>query len=386
MKLLFVNHTGCVSGGEYSLLELARALDSEDVELLCPDGALVELALAAGLRRHVIAGADGSLRLHPWRTPRAVAQMLRASDQVRRRARISGPDIVHANSIRAGLIACGAAAAGSPRPVVHARDVLPSGPISTATLAVLDHRAAAIIANSEYTAASMRSSLRRAPVHVLHNAVDAARFAPSRFDRARARARLDLSDGQVTAAVIAQLTPWKAQDDAIRAVAGLAQSDPELRLLLIGGVQFASGATRYDNVAFERMLRGLIRELGMQSRTSMLGHRDDVPELLAAVDILLVPSWEEPFGRSVLEAMAMEVPVIATNVGGPAEILRDGHDGLLLAPRDPENWGNAIAWLARNPRLRERMGANGRARAIASFGVAAQIAILRRIYAAIAPD
>ena len=55
-----------------------------------------------------------------------------------------------------------------------------------------------------------------------------------------------------------------------------------------------------------------------------------MPELVRALDILLLPSWEEPFGRALIEAMALDVPVIATSVGGPAEILDDGREGLLL--------------------------------------------------------
>ena len=64
---------------------------------------------------------------------------------------------------------------------------------------------------------------------------------------------------------------------------------------------------------------------------SFLGEREDVPELIRALDILLLPSWEEPFGRALIEAMALEVPVIATSVGGPAEILDDGREGFLRA-------------------------------------------------------
>ena len=92
--------------------------------------------------------------------------------------------------------------------------------------------------------------------------------------------------------------------------------------------------------------------------------------MLRAIDVLLVPSWEEPFGRTVVEAMAMEVPVLATSEGGPAESLREGVDGHLLPPRDPAAWVEPAARLLSDPALRAEMGRAGRARAAEQFSSA----------------
>ena len=80
----------------------------------------------------------------------------------------------------------------------------------------------------------------------------------------------------------------------------------------------------------------------MQERVKFLGERHDVPELLGALDVLMVPSWEEPFGNTVLEAMAAGVLVIATEVGGPSEVLENGVTGILLRPRNPQLWADAV--------------------------------------------
>ena len=77
----------------------------------------------------------------------------------------------------------------------------------------------------------------------------------------------------------------------------------------------------------------------MSDAVHFLGEREDVPEILAALDLLLVPSWQEPFGRTVIEGMAMGRVVLATIVGGPREIIEDGVDGRLLAPREPRGVG-----------------------------------------------
>jgi glycosyltransferase involved in cell wall biosynthesis len=98
--------------------------------------------------------------------------------------------------------------------------------------------------------------------------------------------------------------------------------------------------------------------LGLRAgRRYFTGERDDVPTVLSALDIILVPSWEESFRRSLLEAMAMGRPVIATNVGGPREIVTSGFDGLLLPPRlRPDLWAEAVGSLLTNPERRSEIG------------------------------
>jgi glycosyltransferase involved in cell wall biosynthesis len=100
-----------------------------------------------------------------------------------------------------------------------------------------------------------------------------------------------------------------------------------------------------------------------------LGEREDIPEILRALDIVLVPSWEEPFGMVVIESMAMELPVIATEIGGPTEIVTPPKDGLLLPPRQPEAWASAIERLVERPHERLSMGRAARRRVAEALSV-----------------
>jgi glycosyltransferase involved in cell wall biosynthesis len=195
---------------------------------------------------------------------------------------------------------------------------------------------------------------------VVHNPVDVERFDPRRCDRAAARARLGLEPEHVALLTVAQLTPWKAQDDAVRMLWLLRERHPEARLLVAGSVKFAGRQSRYDNRAYAKGLEDLIDSLGVRDKVWMLGERSDVADLLSAADVFLAPSWEEPFSISVLEAMAMRLPVVATAVGGLSEIV-DGRNGLLLPPKRPNLWAHEIARLVDHPTLRTAMG--GRARA-----------------------
>src|ERR1019366_3208155 len=126
--------------------------------------------------------------------------------------------------------------------------------------------------------------------------------------------------------------------------------------------------------------RSLVADAKLEDRVSWMGEREDVPELVRALDILLLPSWEEPFGRALIEAMALGVPVIATNVGGPPEIIEDGREGYLLPPREPRAWALAISRLAQDPQLAQRMGRAGRRRVEAAFTVGHHVAAMVDVY------
>jgi glycosyltransferase involved in cell wall biosynthesis len=332
----------------------------------CPQGPFANSVRELGVGVVPVPGTAGSLKLHPWHTARALAELGAESVAVRRLARRLGAQLVHANSIRAGMSACLGLRGALPT-VVHLRDSLPPGRVAAMSLSTIDRWATLVLANSSYTRASFERVPRRARRAVLHSPVDLTRFRPGALSRDEARERLGLDLDAPVLAVLAQLTPWKGQDDAVRLLAHLRERFPSIRLLLVGSAKFVSGATRYDNLMYVRELEDLVSYLGCEHEVVFLGERTDVPEVLSAVDVLLAPSWEEPFGRSVVEAMAMEIPVIATGRGGPAETVRDGIDGFLVSPRRPDEWADPAARLLVVPDLRARMGASGRRRVAERF-------------------
>lgn len=379
MRVLYLSHTARISGGERSLLALLAARPaSVEAALACPEGELAERARGAGVDVLPIQGTDAGLRPHPVRTPRAIGEIARAAVQLRRALAAKPADVVHANSIRAGIVAT---AAGGAVSVVHVRDCLPPGRLSALSLRAIG-RADALVANSAHTRSTLGPVSARA--RVVDNPVDLSRFDAARLPKAAARDRLGLGGAGPVLAVVAQITPWKGQDDAIRIAERLAPAHPGLRLLLVGSPKFDNAATRYDNVAYHEALRAQVAGAGLDGSVAFLGEREDVPEILAAVDLLLLPSWEEPFGRAVVEAMAAGVPVAATEVGGPAEIL--GENGLLLPPRRPVAWAEAIAALLAEPGRMAALGEWGRAEARRRFGAERHAEAIATLYAELAPS
>jgi glycosyltransferase involved in cell wall biosynthesis len=367
VRVLYVNHTAEMSGGERSLLYLLNVLPpTVAATVVCPPGPLTLAVRDLGVPASNLPAINGSHRFHPWHTPWSGVAITQAALAIRRCARDTGADLVDANSIRAGLAAVLATRLGGPPAIVKIRDCLPMTRTAMVTRRFLGDHAAAILANSGYTAENFARGGCRAPVRVIHNAIDLRRFDATRIGRDEARYRLGLDRSASLLGLVAQITPWKGQEEAIRALALLRRRHPA-QLLLVGEAKFRGDQARYNTSAYDDSLRRTVQELGLVDAVHFLGERRDIPEIMRALDLLLVPSWEEPFGNVALEAMAMETPVVASDVGGLVEIVRSGEDGLLLAPKQPERWAAAIEELLAQPQLRAAMGLSGRRRVETEF-------------------
>ncbi len=177
----------------------------------------------------------------------------------------------------------------------------------------------------------IRVGARPERVRTIVNGIDAARFRrdPERF--AEARARFGLVPGEIALGAVGRLEPQKRFDLLIRAFAELHRERPETRLLIAGdgGLRFA--------------LESQIRELGLSHAARLLGHCDDIVALHHALGLFVQSSDYEGTPNVVLEAMALETPVVATTAGGTAQLIDDGVHGLLVPPGDAEQLGRALA-------------------------------------------
>jgi glycosyltransferase involved in cell wall biosynthesis len=349
--VLFVSHTGVIGGAERSLLTLLGALPVGLIAgLACPPGQLAAAARDMNIRVHPIAGTSGSLRLHPGRTPLAIGEIALSAVQVARIARRTGAAVVHANSLRAGILAGVAGRIDDRALVVHIRDCLPDSAVSLVSRRLAASEATVLVAISRYVAERFVAGLDASelPMRVIDNPLDLRRFRP----RPRS-GNTGSSDGLLV--VVGQISPWKGQDTAIRALYELRRSRPSARLWIVGDVKF-TGSTRFDNRAYLSRLHGLVGELGLAEAVEFTGERGDVAEIMARADAVLVPSHEEPFGRAAAEAMAVGAPVVATSVGGTAELIHDRVTGLLVDPTAPSAWTKAIAHVLDQPAWAREMG------------------------------
>ena len=362
MRILFVTHTGAWSGAEANLGRLIGSLgaDHETAVACSPRGRFAAEMDRIAVPRFTIPAAEASFRLDPIQTPRGAATLAIAGAALRRAARRFQPDVIHAGTVRAGLIAAVAGVVrGSPL-VVSVHDNLPRGRLGHAVRRVIAHSADQVIAVSRFTAGRFNEGLATPVADCVYNGIDHDRFDPLVVAPAALRAELQLADGAALLGVVGQITPWKGQDTAIRALAQLRARGLDAHLLIVGRVVFAGSQVRFDNHAFLRALHRLTADLGLADSVHFLGQRGDVPGVLRALDLLLVPSWDEPLASVVMESAAMGTPAVVSSVGGAPELLVHGVSGMVVAPTDPGPWADAVARLLGDEPARDRMGEHAR--------------------------
>jgi glycosyltransferase involved in cell wall biosynthesis len=370
VKILFYNHTGRVSGAERVLMMILEGLDRSrfDTVLLCPaEGRLADMGGDAKIKVVAIDHLAARFTLRPYQLVRYLASFVCTIREARAAVRSQTPDIIHANSIRAGLV-MSAATMGMGVPVVwHAHDLVPRHLLSVAIrlFSLLSPRNR-IIAVSDAVANRFRGKLlrvfsRRVRITTIHNAVDLERFQPDPQSRQEVRRAHGIADRQLLIGIVGQLTPRKGQRELIEAFSDVAREIPDAVLMIVGEPIF----NRDDEYADS--LKISAGSSGSSDRIQFTGPRDDVPALMRAFDLLVVNSRSEPFGLTVTEAMASGTPVVATAVDGIPEIIRHGESGWLIKAGDHSSLVDGMLTLLLDPDLRRKFCQSGRQAAIERF-------------------
>lgn len=383
-RVLFVNHTSAIAGAELILLDVVRAWRGATA-FLFEDGPLEGAMRGRGLaivksrfgRGLSVVKRDASL----WRAAPLAGRLAGLTAEIAGAARRH--DVIYANSQKAFVLAA-VAAAVTRRPLVwHLHDIVDGSHFGAGQRRLqvgLANRFAArvIVPSAPAAAAFVAAGGRETLVEVVPNGVDVIRDPRPRDELRR---DLGLPDGALIG-VFSRLAPWKGQHVAIEALASL----PAATLVIAGDALFGEQDYAAD-------LRAQAERLGVADRVRFLGHRADVPLLMQAVDVMVHPSVApEPFGRTLVEAMAARVPVIATDAGAAPDILDHGACGTLVPPGDAGALAAALDhMLARSldqgPATPSDLSAEldrAEARAREQYGVAAMQAAVAAVIARVA--
>ncbi len=374
-RVLFVECSTELGGAQRSLAEIAAALAPRfEIHAALPGpGPLADRLKAAGasvaflplFRLKRVRGTKFFRQAFDWlRGVRALTALLR---DLR-------PDIVHANGYQAQAFA-GLAGRFARIPVIwHHRDLAPSGRMGR----YLASRATRIFCVSGAVLQHAQALGARPDSAVLiPNGLDSTAYHPE-MHRERVRQELGIAPGDFLAGCAGRLVPWKRCDLFLRATARASREIPGARFLIIGGDLTG------EHPGLEAELHALAASLGLGDRALFLGQREDLPELLDALDVLVHPAPDEPFGRVLLEAMALGKPVIAARAAGPAEIVVDGKTGLLVSPGATEELARAMIALAADPARARAMGSAGRRRLESAYTLEACAARVAGLYADLA--
>ena len=334
VTVLFVQPMAERGGSDQALLRLVRTLPREDFEVHVAVPAPHPLAqefAAAGARLHVVPmrristshGAAGWLA-YALSWPLSVSRLALLARRVR-------ADVLYTNSLHSWYGFAAAFLARRPH-VWHAREVVVQSGAALALERGLTARADLVLAGSQ----AIADQLTARRMVVVHEHPDPREFAPGHAGAFRGRE--GLPDDAVVAVLLARLDTWKGFEVALEAWPLVRPRVPEARLLLAGGV--VAGKADYAEA--------LRRRAAATPGVLWLGERRDVPELLADCDLLLAPSTlPEPYGLGLVEALASGCPVVASDAGGPREILAAAGPGagVLVPTGDARALAVAVAGL-----------------------------------------
>jgi glycosyltransferase involved in cell wall biosynthesis len=217
--------------------------------------------------------------------------------------------------------------------------------------------------DSEAVANHIRAmNVPRERIKVTYCPIDVRQFDPARvLPTGEFRSPGGASARPASFGIVGQLLKWKGQHVFLEAAKRVFATCPESVAVIIGREPDRSGERM-------RYLQELAARLGIADKVRFTGHRDDTPQVLAELDVVVHASIEpEPFGTVVAEAMAMKRPVVAMRAGGPPEYVEDGSNGLLCDPGNPDQMAKAITRLLADADLRSRLGENGRKTVLERF-------------------
>ncbi len=345
LKVLHIIGGGEFGGAEQHLLSLLRYIDKQECELQVAclfAEPLAPMIVHEGFPVHVLP-MKNKLDLKPVSK---LAALIRAE----------GFNIIHTHGVRANMIGrLAARKAGTGRVVTTVHSVLAfdynrwidrwvNRVCEAATKNMTEH----FITVSDMLARQMiNEGVPAGKVTAIHNGLEIEKYDSS-LSGEETRRELGIGKEKLVLGIVARLHPVKGHVFLLEALADVATRVPELVLLIVG-----SGPERAS-------LEFMVSRLGLSDNVIFTGFRKDIPQVIAAVDILVLPSLSEGLSLTIMEGMAMEKPVIATSVGGTPEIITSGFDGMLAPPADTYALARCIEELVKNPGDAARLGRQAR--------------------------
>ncbi|MBI3416137.1 MAG: glycosyltransferase [Verrucomicrobia bacterium] len=383
LRILYVHNSADIYGASRSLLRLLGALDRakfSPLVVLPEDGPLRPLIEARQIEVVIHPGLSVINRqvFHSWRLIWLFGQFPLSVTYLWRLIRRCKIDLVHTNT---GVILSPALAArlGGVPHVWHVRDWFQEFRRFWPWYArYITGCSRCVLAVSEAIAAQFP---RREKVLVFHNGFSLDEFAVPRDALAlEFRRKWKLENEFVVGCVGRIKLVRKGQEVLIRAAALLAQRGRRAKFVIVGSP--APGSENHLE-----QLQQLVRELGLADRVVFTGEIKDTRTVYPALDLFVLPSAQpEPFGGVVMEAMAMGVPVIATNIGGSCDQVAEGETGFLVPPADPQALADKIALLMDDTKLRSRMSAAGPRRIKEKFSLTQMVNRFEKLYEELASE
>ena len=360
-RVLFLHGITSIGGAERDLLAIIKALRGFDPVVVCPcQDPLVSLVRKIGVP--VIC-----MNMPPWRKIKAFPLILPAMYRLFRILVNHKIDVLHINDLWWAPIGLAAARLADIPCITHVRADYAPRHISRYRL-----KAGQIcVPVSKAVGRSLEGAgVNPSRIRLVYSGIDLSQIEDHQ-DVALIQTRYKIAPERVVIGAVGNLLAVKGYEFLIRAVAHIKTVIPSILCLIVGD----------GNRAYARTLYALVHELNVSDHVIFTGFCDDVYPLISVMDVFVLASTSEGFGIALLEAMAMNKPVVATSVGGIPEVVIHGQTGLLVKAKDSLALARTVSHLLANPEQAAAMGKRGRERVESCFSIKTEIAKFEDLYA-----
>lgn len=346
-KILVINTSSRFGGAEKSLQDLLRILKKSFiiwVVLPKEEGLYYELSKSYNVKVYNIHRLKKSKDLSYYFT--TLFETFNTSNKIAKLIREEKIDLIYANANHSTLYAIIIKFFTGRKVIWHMRDNLHNKYLSFLFGLLSDK----IICISEHLTRQIPFSNKK---NIVYNGIDTDEWIPNPLLN-KIKKELSLSQDTILVGQVGELIPWKNQTLLLDVAKILIVKNPKVFFIVIG-VDTFNAFPDYNSE-----LRKRIENEKLGGCITFLGYKENIKECLSEIDILIHLAEEEPFGRVLIEAMALKKPVVALNSGGPAEIVEDNESGFLVEKRDPTVIAQKLNRLSKDPNLRRKFGQNGR--------------------------
>jgi glycosyltransferase involved in cell wall biosynthesis len=357
-RILIVNTSTKISGAETSLLNTLGCLSTAKYRLhiILPDQGTLFHKLSKNYTIRVFKVKKLNYSKNPLYILKIllniIIQTIRISVYVKR----NKIDLLYSNSMYSMIYSIFVKKITKVKHIAHLRDNITPLISKLVETSLVD----SAICVSDYISQQLKSNSKKITIH---NGINSNEWYYENINKDSFRIKYNILRGCKLVVHIGQIVKWKNHEHFVLAAKSILAEYENVHFLIVGSDLFE------DNTEYFKKLKKLIVEEGLVKHITFLGYIEDIKEVLQNIDILIHTALQEPFGRVILEAMLMQKPVVAYNIGGPKEIITNEEDGFLVEAGEYEKIADKCIELLNNPDKCTNIGIQAKNKVVVNFSI-----------------
>lgn len=372
MKIMYLTHTAKMGGAEKSLYNLIKNIDNKIYEpiLVCgEEGELADNIRKLGVRVEIIP----LMKINTKYKIKGIVRLLITSIKLRSFIKKNNISIVHNNTYRARFFGTISGKISGVKIVTHVRDIMNWTSVEK-KLINFENKIISISDAVQKHVVNQINNVNIDKIVRIHNGVDVEEFNPRKLKSGVLREEYKIGVDKFLIGAVGRFEEWKKFDVFIEAAKILKDEYKDLVFFISGG------AFDEKQEIIKNDLLKLVERYDLNERVIFTGYRKNISEIMNDLDLFVLTSDNEPFGRVLIEALSLNLPIVSTNNGGAPEIIKDNINGLLVPPNDSKQLAGAIEQMIINTTVANNMRINNRDYAIDNFSIQTHVKLVCKVY------